>query len=340
MARSIMSSSERSFVDQISFIVKFYGNDNHVEYDYDPSTKFGKIREDLFLSPFNNINDRDRFGLEFSINRSNISGSKRSLDFKDKDTRSIDSEQSRSSEMREGTNDDAIEKPSSTNRSILLEKYNHMDMFSFKDLDAHRLSTLKFKSGERYVLTVYDRSQTTTVYADRLYRIIGSTVIICISMLFNGIFVRPLMWLIHLMLKMYRMMTDPYNETKRQRCEYGAVFNNGIYEWMFMGIMCYDMYFGSHDVSSYSAFCNIGSVLCLYHMIDIFKSYLLLNKSEFIARKAHIMKINLLEIVFMIIQCTITWSPYPFIYSALNVWVMTGDLLMTKKIDKITEKIS
>lgn len=309
MVHNITLNSERSHPDQVSFIVRFKGIDTHAEYEYDQNTKIGKIREDLFLSPFNNIDNRDRFGLEFYADK----------DFFDQ------SETSNSEQIK------SIKTQSVTIPIKQIEYFNHMDMFSFKELDTCRLNTLNFKSG-KYVLNVYDRSQTTTIYVDRLYRIIGSIIIISLSILFNGLLMRPVLWLLHHLLKLYRITADPYNETKKIKCEYETVFNNGIYEWMFMGIMCYDMYFGTYNISSYSPFCNIGTVLCLYHMIDLFKSYQRLHKSEITARKTHTMKINLLEIMFMIIQCIITWSPYPFIYSALNMWIMLSDLLTTKEI--------
>ena len=290
--------------EKITFIVKYNETENHIECKYDPMTKFGKIRQDLFTSSFNSISDMDRFGLEFSVNRN-----------KGNPVHFIESNKSK--------NENVFELKQMT-------QINHMDMFSYVDLDICRLSTLKLKSGKEYILNVYDRTQTTTIYVDRLYRIMGSSIIICLSILFNGLFLRPIVWLMHFLLKMYRMITDPHNETKRIRCKNGSVMNNSVYEWMFMGIVCYDMYFGIYELSSYSAFCNIGTVLCLYHITDLFKSYKRLNDSEIMARKKYMVKIMLLEITFMIIQCVVTWSPYLFIYSALNIWVILSDL-MTRK---------
>lgn len=321
MSRSIISSSERSkeSADQISFIVRYRGDNNHIEYEYDLNTKFGKIREDMFMSPFNHIDQRDRFGLEFSVESEH------------KDVQSKPTINTKTDDQTESRDTDIRSKHLCSN----IEQYNHMDLFTSKDLDLCRLSTLKLYPGVRYVLTVYDRAQTTTVYADRLYRIFGSIIIICLGIVFNGVLMRSLLWLVHLLLKLYRLINDPYTKTKKIRCDYGSMFNNGMYEWMFMGIMCYDMYFGSHEFSSYSAFCNIGAVLCLYHIFDMFKNYHELRKSNQMVIKSFTLKINLLEILFMISQCMVTWSPYPFIYSVLNVWLLISDLMTEKNLSEL-----
>lgn len=57
--RTIMNDNEAIIIK-----VKFLNGYNS-EYKYNLNTKYGRIKEDLFLSPNNNILNRDRFGLKF-----------------------------------------------------------------------------------------------------------------------------------------------------------------------------------------------------------------------------------------------------------------------------------
>ncbi|VBB17753.1 hypothetical protein YASMINEVIRUS_216 [Yasminevirus sp. GU-2018] len=321
---------ERDSRDTIKFIIRYTSDDKGHLHEYDSNVKFGKIREDLFLSPLNVINDRQNFGIEFSEGdrRDNeIVSTDRVSVMKTKNTSALNSNLTLDATSNATSNATSQQKPEVVLTSHeVYEKYNNMDAFSQRSLDVMRVGSM-FDQTKTHVLTIYDRTDMTTLHVDRCYRLGGSIALLIINMLFFGFATKIFLWLIHTAIKLYRLMSDPEDHLRKVRVSYNSIFNNGLYEWIFMALMCYDTYNGEYNVVKYHTLYTIGAGLSIYHTLDMFKTYMASNSSE---RKILKLKIHALDILFMGLLCTTTWSPYQFIYSGLNTVVILMDVVNSR----------
>lgn len=311
--------------DSIVIIIKNRDNNDSTSeqiLEYDLRTKIGKIREDLFLSPWNTIDDRKNFSIEF-----------------------MPTEEDEDQEY---------------NHNVHL--YNKMDNLSRKDLDSRRLTTLGMVPDNTYYFKVYDRSKTTNLYVSHIYRTVISIAIFASGLLFGGICIRVILWIIYNFTRLYRLIESKNSYPKQNRPNYRTIIGDNIYEWVFASLMCYDIYTYIGYVSPYSTLYYIASGLCLYHILERFKKLKYVEKDRLanirIERMRSVfdnnnpvqnsskidvvrtglrdkttqdifyerLKLMVFDILFVAFMTLMHPSPYQILYSGVCVWTELSDI--------------
>lgn len=280
----MISEKDNHNIEKIKFIIR-NDNDDEIIMEYDQNVKFGKIREDIFLSQINTIDERNNFGLKLFINNVN-------------------------------------------------QQKDEIDLSNRKDLDTHRLNKLNFKPEISYIITIYDLTTTFTPQMDRCYRIGGSIIIVFINMMYYGIIMKVLLWMCNLLMKLLFMIKYPPQFMTKKRTQYSlsTVLNNGIYEWLFLELMTYDLYNTFYEISQYNILFIIFASLCIYHSIKLYRrNSQNVNIKQYQTNK---IKSSVLELLFMLVMFLMTNSIYQTIYIILNVSVIIFDVYEMLKLNK------